>query len=45
MPKIKVIRTDKKTNRFQKVGLFLDGRKIGSIGTGERQEFDVPEGS
>jgi hypothetical protein len=44
MAKIKITRTSEWSNYSRKIGIYLDGQKIGIISNGETKDFDVPPG-
>jgi hypothetical protein len=44
MPKIVITRAAEWANRLRGVGLYLDGKRIGSIANGETKSFDLSPG-
>lgn len=44
MSRITITRRREWNNRFRKVGIYLDGEKIGEIANGETRSFDIHPG-
>lgn len=44
MAKIIINRSSEKSNKFRKIEIFLEDKKIGTIKDGETKEFDIQPG-
>jgi len=44
MTTVKIKRSDEFVNRFRKIGIYVDKKKIGTIANGETKEFEIPSG-
>lgn len=45
MTKLTIKRTSEWTNRMRDIGIYLDGKKIGTIANGETKEFEIDPGA
>lgn len=44
MTKIRIERNTEWNNKAREIGIYIDGEKCGTIGSGERQEYEVENG-
>ena len=44
MAKLIIQRTSEYTNRMRSYGIYVDGNKVGTIGSGDVKEFQIPPG-
>jgi hypothetical protein len=44
MTTLKIKRSNEFVNRFRKIGIYVDKKKIGTISNGETKEFEIPTG-
>ncbi|MGN6166361.1 MAG: hypothetical protein ACTHOF_17650, partial [Flavisolibacter sp.] len=44
MPALQLMRTDERTNQKAEMVLFLNGKQLGTIGNGEKKDFNIPAG-
>lgn len=41
MPALQLMRTDERTNQKAEMVLFLNGKQLGTIGNGEKKDFNI----